>query len=135
MAQPIAIADQIAFAFPDVCLTPAPPAPPVPIPYPNIAQLANASPVSGTNGDPVTAGGTAILLEDSEVSSSSGDEAGVNGGVTSGLNMGPCRMASYSSSVFVNGKAVVRFGDMTEQNDGNAVGTVLSAFPTVLVGG
>jgi len=136
MPQPIAIADSIAFAFPDVCLTPAPPGPDIPIPYPNIAQLANATPVSGTNGDPVMAEGTAILLEDSEVSTSSGDEAGVSGGVANGgTNMGPCRMTTFSSSVFINGKAVVRFGDTTEQNDGNAVGTVLSAFPTVLVGG
>jgi len=30
--------------FPDVCLTPAPPGPPVPIPYPNIAMHAMAAP-------------------------------------------------------------------------------------------
>ena len=135
MAQPVAIADQIAFAFPDVCLSPAPPSSPVPIPYPNTAQLAQASNTSADGGAGVFAGGTAILVEDSEVATSSGDEAGVNGGVTSGVNMGPCRMSTFSSSVFIHGKAVVRFGDTTEQNDGNAVGSVLSAFPTVLVGG
>jgi carboxyl-terminal processing protease len=32
--------------FPDVCLTPAPPGPPVPIPYPNIAMHAMAAPFS-----------------------------------------------------------------------------------------
>jgi carboxyl-terminal processing protease len=32
--------------FPDVCLTPAPPAPPIPIPYPNIAMHAMAAPFS-----------------------------------------------------------------------------------------
>jgi superfamily II DNA helicase RecQ len=33
----------VCFAFPDVCLTPAPPAPPIPIPYPNIGQVSSAS--------------------------------------------------------------------------------------------
>ena len=28
----------LSIAFPDVCKTPAPPAPPIPIPYPNIAK-------------------------------------------------------------------------------------------------
>lgn len=28
----------MTIAFPDVCKTPAPPAPPIPIPYPNIAM-------------------------------------------------------------------------------------------------
>jgi carboxyl-terminal processing protease len=34
--------------FPDVCLTPAPPGPPVPIPYPNIAMHAMAAPFAPT---------------------------------------------------------------------------------------
>ena len=33
----------ISIAFPDVCKTPAPPAPFVPIPYPNIAKSADTS--------------------------------------------------------------------------------------------
>jgi hypothetical protein len=142
MAQPIAVADGIAFAFPDVCLTPVPNSSPVPIPYPNIAQLADAEGTSTSGGDPVTAGGTAILLDESHVASSSGNEAGSNGGVTSGVTGGACTFSSASTSVFIHGKGVVRFGDGTEQNKaspeaqpGNAVGVVLSAFPTVLVGG
>ena len=135
MAQPIAIAANIAFAFPDVCRTPIPGGE-VPIPYPNIAQLADAKPVAGTNGDAVTAGGTAVLLANSLVQVSSGDEAGTLGGQTSGPpNMGKCEIASASTTVFANGEGVVRFGDPTKQNNRNADGTVLSAFPTVLVGG
>ena len=33
----------MSIAFPDVCKTPAPPAPPIPIPYPNIAQSSDAA--------------------------------------------------------------------------------------------
>lgn len=38
----------ISQGFPDVCLTPAPPGPPVPIPYPNIAMHAMAAPACVT---------------------------------------------------------------------------------------
>ena len=31
----------MSIAFPDVCKTPAPPAPPIPIPYPNIGQASD----------------------------------------------------------------------------------------------
>lgn len=142
MGQPIAVADGIAFAFPDVCLTPAPPSSPVPIPYPNIAQLSNASDTSEDNGDPVRAGGMAILVEDSYVSDSNGNEAGSNGGVTTGVTQGACLFSSFSSSVKIHGRGVVRFGDTTDQNcssssggPGNAVGSVLGMLPTVIVGG
>jgi hypothetical protein len=140
MGQPIAIAEAIAFAFPDICLTPTPGGP-VPIPYPNIAQLAQAEQTSATGGDPVFAGGKPVLTAESFVRISSGDEAGTAGGVASGRNMGPCTFATASTTVFIHGQGVVRFGDQTEQNKtsvasgANALGTVLSAFPTVLVGG
>jgi hypothetical protein len=135
MGQPITVKDGMCFAFPDVCLTPAPPAPPVPIPYPNIAQLADATGTSADGGDGVFAGGKAILLKDSVIPQSSGDEAGSAGGVTSGTTKGKTEFTSYSSSVKVHGKEVVRFGDATKQNNGNAVGSVLSSPVTVLVGG
>ena len=53
---------------------------PVPIPYPNIAQLADAT-GTATN---VNAGGKPVVTEASSILSSTGDEAGSNGGVTSG---------------------------------------------------
>ena len=43
-------------------------------------------------------------------------------------------MTEYSGSVFYNGKGIVRFADQTSQNNGNAVGMVLSAEPSVMVG-
>jgi len=135
MGQPIAIADMIAFAFPDICKTPTPGGL-VPIPYPNIAQLSGANPVAGTSGNPVTAGGTPVLIKTSKVPKSSGDEPGTGGGqFSSQPNMGECEIVAASTTVFANGEGVVRFGDPTKQNNKNADGTVLSAFPTVLVGG
>lgn len=138
MSKPVAPAKGIAFAFPDVCLTPAPPAPPVPTPYPNVAQLSQAAPVSDAGGRALKVGpaGDYVLLLGSEVAQSSGDEAGSVGGVKSGMIKGKCTVVQASRSVLYGpqGKGLVRFADRTEQNSGNAQGMVLSAFPTVLVG-
>jgi hypothetical protein len=143
MSKPAAIAKGIAFAFPDVCLTPAPPAPPVPIPYPNIAQLDQAQPVSDAGGKEllVGSGGDHALLLNGEISSSSGDEAGSVGGVVSHIVQGKCILAQGSLTVLYGpeGRGLVRFLDQTQQNVSpanlaNAQGVVLSAVPTVLVG-
>ena len=128
MAKPIALAKDIAFAFPNVCPTTIPPAGPVPIPYPSIAQLADATPVSDT-GKALFVKGTPVLLEDSEVAQTSGDEP-----ADPGTKSRVCEMTQFSGSVFFAGKGIVRFGDQTAQNQQNAVGSVLSAEPSVLVG-
>ncbi len=135
MSKPIAPATGVAFAFPDVCKTPAPPAPPIPIPYPNIAQLDQATNVSDS-GDGLKIGpaGLPALLLNSEVSTSTGDEAGSAGGVTSSTIKGRCVVVKASKSVLYNGRGIARFLDQTYQNAGNADGVILSAFPTVLVG-
>ena len=49
----------VTIAFPDVCKTPAPPAPFVPIPYPNIAKSGDMA--QGTKQ--VTAGGNPICVK------------------------------------------------------------------------
>jgi hypothetical protein len=136
MSKPIAPTTGIAFAFPDVCLTPAPPSSPIPIPYPNIAQLGQATGISDESEKELLVGGMHVLLLESEVANSSGDEAGSSGGVKSGTIMGKCVVKQASNSVLYgpDGKGIARFMDMTEQNDGNAVGNIMAAFPTVLVG-
>jgi len=128
MGKPVAVAKNIAFAFPNVCPTTIPPASAVPIPYPNIAQLSGAKPLSDTNGD-LLVKGTKVLVSDSETTSSSGDEP-----ADPGTKSGACRITQYSQSVLYHGKGIVRFGDQTSQNNGNAVGMVLSAEPSVLIG-
>jgi hypothetical protein len=130
MGNPIARADGICMAFPDICNTPAGTSM-VPMPYPNIAQLADATGTAST----VTAGGKAVILKSSEIPTSSGDEAGSGGGVTSGTTAGKCTFTQASTTVFADGEAVVRQLDPTSQNNNNAQGQVMVGLPTVLVGG
>lgn len=104
--------------FPDVCLTPAPPAPPVPIPYPNIAMSSNTSAGPTT----VTTDGQMPMTKDAKYQMSTGDEPGVNGGVMSGVTMGECEFMMYSFDVKFEGKEVCRLGDPLFQNKKNAMG-------------
>ncbi len=129
MAKPIATKTGICFAFPDVLNTPAGPSM-VPMPYPNIAQLSSADPTA-TN---VNAGGKAVILENSKISSSSGGEPGTGMGVSSGTQNGECSFTTFSNTVKANGKGIVRQFDTTKQNGGNAMGQVMVGLPTVLVG-
>lgn len=115
----------VCFAMPDVCKTPAPPAPPVPIPYPNIAQLASAT---GT-AMKVMVENKPVIVEGAKVPNSQGDEAGTAGGVVSGTNMGPAQFKMGSSKVTAQGKAVVFLGGMTAHNGSNAnapAGTIIA---------
>jgi hypothetical protein len=102
----------ITIAFPDVCLTPAPPAPPVPIPYPNIAMSSDTAQGART----VTADGNPICIASSNFSRSSGDEAGTIGGVASGVNMNKAEFVSYSFDVKADGKGVARALDLMLHN-------------------
>jgi hypothetical protein len=105
--------------MPDVCLTPAPPGPPVPVPYPNIALSQDA-----TNGSQkVTCDGNPIMLQSSSFSKSTGDEAGTAGGVVSGSTKGAAEFSSYSFDVLVEGKSVARLGDLMLGNKGGTFNT------------
>jgi hypothetical protein len=107
--------------FPDVCKTPAPPAPPIPIPYPNIAMSSNASDTAST----VKVDGQAIMLKKSVFSMSSGDEAGSIGGVVSNCIKGKAQFIVYSFDIKAEGQNVPRNMDMMKANGGssyNAVG-------------
>ncbi|NAZ14727.1 PAAR-like domain-containing protein [Glutamicibacter soli] len=129
MGQPIAVKQGTCFAFPDMLKTTS--TPPVVIPCPNIAQLAQAKDTAAT----VKAGGAEVITESSSIENSTGGEAGAGGGVSNGSWLKGCTFTSYSATVKANGQRVVRQGDATSQNGGNAVGSVLSGVPTVLVGG
>lgn len=106
----------VCFAMPDVCLTPAPPAPPVPIPYPNTGQLA------AVNGavEKVVIEMKETVVEGAKIPNSSGDEAGTNGGVTSGVNMGPVEPKLFSSKVYAKGKKVYFLTGTSAHNGTNA---------------
>ncbi len=104
--------------FPDVCKTPAPPAPPIPIPYPNIGQA------SDTSGGPttVTTDGKMPMVKGAKYSRSSGDEAGTIGGVMSNVNMSECEFMMYSFDVKLEGNNACRLGDPLFHNKKNIVG-------------
>jgi hypothetical protein len=101
---------------PDVCKVPAPPAPPIPTPFPNVAMCAMAT---GTTTK-VLVMNMPALTEASKIPQSSGDEAGVAGGVVSGMNMGPVAFRTFSSKVLFQGKKAVMLTATTAHNGSNA---------------
>ena len=106
---------------PDVCNTPSA-AGPIPIPYPNIAMSSNL--VMGTVT--VSVEGMPVATKDSFFFPSSGDEAGVAGGVASGVFKGKAKFANYSMDVIFEGKNVARLSDPMTMN-GNGPNTLTAA--------
>jgi hypothetical protein len=109
--------DGVATAtLPDVCKTPAPPAPPVPTPYVNIAR--SSSLTNGTTRVLVD-GGNPAAVAGSQFSLSSGDEAGVAGGVASSTVMMEATWLTFSFNVRFEGRGVCRLTDKMLMNHGN----------------
>jgi hypothetical protein len=108
----------MSIVFPDVCKTPAPPAPPIPIPYPNIGKS------SDTSGGPssVTTDGKMPMVKTAKYSRSSGDEPGTIGGLLSSTNMSECEFMMYSFDVKFEGNNVCRLGDPLFHNKKNMMG-------------
>jgi len=105
------------FGMPDVCFTPVPPpVNQVPVPYPNFGMPSQAVRASTK----VKFSGRDALTIQSEIPSSSGDEAGVRGGVISGCNMNKVTFKTGSSKVKVEGQPCVHLTSMTSHNGVNA---------------
>jgi hypothetical protein len=122
----------ITQALPDVCLTPAPPAPPVPIPYPNIAKSSDTADGTST----VQCDGNPTCVEDSNFSTSNGDEAGnAPGGVASGVIQGKAEFVNHSFDVLFEGKGVARAMDMMLHNNKNTPPFPVVQGPVVAMGG
>lgn len=99
----------IVTGFPDVCKTPAPPAPPIPIPYPNVAKSSDTA----QGSKKVKIDGNPIMLKGSVFSTSTGNEAGTaGGGVVSNTTKGKAEFVLYSFDVKVEGKNVCRLSDI-----------------------
>lgn len=105
-------------AFPDVCKTPAPPAPPVPIPYPNMASFTQGNPA--TMSKKVKILNQPVFTKSSVVLMTSGDEAGAAGGIISNSIKGPAKAKTFSQKVKVEGKNVVYQTCMIGHNGSNA---------------
>ena len=106
---------------PDVCKTPTPGGP-VPMPYPNIAQLAMANP--GTCAKKVFIVNKPAATTKTVIMLSSGDEPGVAGGVVSNRNIGPCLFKVGSTSVNIEGNPAVYLGSTTAHNGQSNSNTV-----------
>jgi len=102
--------------MPDVCLTPAPPASPVPVPYPNVGMLNQAT----KTATKVYFVDKPVITLKSEIPRSMGDEAGVNGGVVSGTNMDRVLFKKGSAKVIVEGQPCVYLTSVTGHNGANS---------------
>jgi hypothetical protein len=105
----------VTIAFPDVCKTPAPPAPFVPIPYPNIAKSSDAGQTAST----VQCDGQPVCVKDSNFMMSTGDEAGSLLGIASNKIKGKAEFVNFSFDVKFEGKNVPRAFDLMLHNDKN----------------
>jgi hypothetical protein len=116
----------VDFAFPDVCLTPAPPAPPVPLPYPNFAAGPMGSPPATKilfMCAPAHNMGTVIRRTD-------GDNLGVSTGVASGTVMGSSRHLTAAFTVLLLGKPATRLTSVSLQNSTNIPGARIAPSQT-----
>jgi hypothetical protein len=114
---------------PDVCKTPSPGGP-VPVPYVNVAQDSNLT--KGTKK--VMVEGKSVALQNSNLSTSTGDEAGTaGGGIISSKTKGKLTWATYSPDVKFEGKSVVRFLDICLHNGNqcNSGGNAATGKPSV----
>ncbi|MBN1441709.1 MAG: DUF4150 domain-containing protein [Planctomycetes bacterium] len=107
----------MSIAFPDVNITPAAPSP-IPIPYPNIGMASDTS--QGPKS--VKLDGKMPMTKGAQYSKTSGDEAGTNGGVISGVNRGVAEFMLYSFDVKIEGKNACRLGDPMFHNKKNIAG-------------
>ena len=101
---------------PDVCKTPAPPAGPIPVPYPNMGMVNQAT----KTAKKVKFVSKEVVTTKSEIPRSQGDEAGTAGGVVSGKNMDKITFKKGSAKVKAEGAPVVTLTGTTGHNGANA---------------
>ena len=111
-------------AFPDVCFTPPenPATPPgVPIPYPSFGMGGDTE--SGT-GTVMIGGKTVNIKNKSDLSKTSGTEAGcaAKKGVITSKNTGKGYFNSWSNDVKFDGEPVIRMSDLATNNHGSLPG-------------
>ena len=118
----------VTIVFPDVCKTPAPP---VPVPYPNVARSSDTSKGAKT----VKADGNPMCVRDSNFMLSTGDEAGALLGVVSNKIKGKAEFVNFSFDVQVEGKNVPRAFDLMLHNDKNTPPAPLLQAPIIALPG
>lgn len=132
-------------AAPDTCHIPAPPPPAgpggIPTPFPNTGSLSSADKCT----DKVQVQNKGACVEDSEMPSSSGDEAGVSNlptpkGLMSQKNMSKVVFKTHSSKVKLQGKGAVTHTATTAHNGSGNVNVPVGAHTVpsqtkVIIGG
>ncbi|HYO55243.1 DUF4150 domain-containing protein [Archangium sp.] len=119
--------DGVTVAFPDICKAPSPGGP-IPIPYPNISKSSDTA----KGSKKVSVLGNPVCLENSNFSTSTGDEAGTaGGGVASSKTKGKAEFVNYSFDVKIEGKGVARALDLMLHNDKNTPPAPLMQGPVV----
>ena len=103
----------LCFAFPDVCNTPTPVGP-VPVPYPNLAPGMTANPATACRKIYLSCMPAHNLA--TQIPLSAGDNAGVAGGVASGMMMGPSKHMMGSFVVIYEGCPATKMTSLTGQN-------------------
>ena len=93
----------------------------VPVPYPNTATNATAVPSQYR----IMIEGQPTLNVAASNPTSTGDEAGAEGGVVSGMIKGPCTSTKGSMCYLVGGTPAVRTLDPTTQNAANSMGSYM----------
>ncbi len=103
---------------PDVGKTPSP-AGPVPVPYPNMSMLAQVIPATASKFTKIL--GRPVVVANSTVSMSSGNEAATaGGGVVSNMIKGPTQFTTFSRVFRVEGQPVTFHTGQTKHNGSNA---------------
>lgn len=125
-------AGQCVASVPDMCIVPVPsPGGPIPTPtpFPNLAMPMMGNPATMK----VLIAGSPALTKSSKLSISSGDEAGVLGGVVSGSIDGQAEFITASMTVKLEGNPAVKLSDMTKMNSGNTIGAVVAPSQTIVM--
>lgn len=112
--------------FSNVCWTPSKPPPgpnnpTAPAPYLNIAMLQQANAAQCSRK--VRIQGQKVILKNTLIPTSTGDEPGTGGGIVSGGNKGKTRFMRWSQKVSVEGQPVVFQTCNTSQNGGGPKGS------------
>lgn len=120
------------FAFPNVCNTPSASGT-ITIPYPSTGGYDDAD--DDTVSTKVTVANKYVCTTDTEISSTSGDEAGTSGGVISGDNGDIAAPQIGSVVVNAEGSAVTKFLDLVGSNgsSANSYGAQISPSQTTVI--
>lgn len=121
-------------AFPDVCKVPAPPGPPIPTPFPNMASCSQAK--GSSCSQRVKMLNKKVCTKKTVISRSQGDEAGTLKGLVSSTQMDEVGRKDACAKIKVEGASIVTAMRATGHNGSNAnapVGQQLSPSQTKIV--